>query len=536
MTRLFAANGILEVISIAALLSFATLTVAVGSLRAVVTARQAKLSAQSSTEAAFQPATLRWQHALLFPVVGSVMLATLYLAFSYVQHFLIIYITCASAAAVAFTCMPVFGRAPVRREGSEEADRSVSETRSGKPASSCSVIPWARMSGSALFAAAVVTAWAWVGGPLLTNAVGTAMCITMLSLIRIPSLRVATLLLFALLLYDAYWVFLSHKHFGDNVMVHVATQEAANPVHTAAAAVAAAAIPGGEQAVAALLPVTRLSPPNKLEFPVLQWRPHAAATDGAGGTTTDSAVAGNADLSNGSPGGSWVVAWMMLGLGDIALPGMLAALAHAVDDAVRREGEGERESDEGPLSTSISAQQHPRISMMGAGASLPHSALSLAPIGSSATTAARSGCRSVVMRLLCRVTAVRRLRKELWDRPGPSLFRTCLLGYAAGLIVTFIAGRWMRAAQPALVYIVPCTVIPVWLHARRIGGRTLSLLWAGLPEPASAPAAEVATQPAPDHHDEDRDRDPTIMPVDFQSEGSNTAATAVPRPGRRVEV
>ena len=49
-------------------------------------------------------------------------------------------------------------------------------------------------------------------------------------LFRLPSLKVSTLLLSGLLLYDVFWVFFSQYVFNANVMVKVATRPADNPV------------------------------------------------------------------------------------------------------------------------------------------------------------------------------------------------------------------------------------------------------------------------------------------------------------------
>ena len=50
------------------------------------------------------------------------------------------------------------------------------------------------------------------------------------ALFRLPSLKVSTLLLSGLLLYDVFWVFFSQYVFNANVMVKVATRPADNPV------------------------------------------------------------------------------------------------------------------------------------------------------------------------------------------------------------------------------------------------------------------------------------------------------------------
>lgn len=53
---------------------------------------------------------------------------------------------------------------------------------------------------------------------------GMGLCVTFIALIRLPSLKVSTLLLTGLLLYDVFWVFCSSYIFTTNVMVKVATR------------------------------------------------------------------------------------------------------------------------------------------------------------------------------------------------------------------------------------------------------------------------------------------------------------------------
>lgn len=54
------------------------------------------------------------------------------------------------------------------------------------------------------------------------------------------------------------------------------------------------------------------------------------------------------------------------------------------------------------------------------------------------------------------------------DRIKPTKFSygaITLIGYALGLITTFLALRFMQLAQPALIYLVPFTVIPLVIAA-----------------------------------------------------------------------
>ena len=56
------------------------------------------------------------------------------------------------------------------------------------------------------------------------------LCVAFIAFVRLPSLKVSTLLLSGLLLYDVFWVFFSQYVFNANVMVKVATRPADNPV------------------------------------------------------------------------------------------------------------------------------------------------------------------------------------------------------------------------------------------------------------------------------------------------------------------
>ncbi|CAN0017698.1 unnamed protein product [Scytosiphon promiscuus] len=69
------------------------------------------------------------------------------------------------------------------------------------------------------FAVRNTASYAWV----LQDLFGCCLCVTFLSTIRLPSIKVATFLLCLAFLYDIFWVFLSPQLFGESVMVKVAT-------------------------------------------------------------------------------------------------------------------------------------------------------------------------------------------------------------------------------------------------------------------------------------------------------------------------
>ena len=67
---------------------------------------------------------------------------------------------------------------------------------------------------------------------LFYPALGMGLCVAFIAFVRLPSLKVSTLLLTGLLIYDVFWVFFSSYIFNSNVMVKVATRPADNPVIT----------------------------------------------------------------------------------------------------------------------------------------------------------------------------------------------------------------------------------------------------------------------------------------------------------------
>ncbi|XP_072804141.1 signal peptide peptidase-like 2B isoform X2 [Vicugna pacos] len=80
-------------------------------------------------------------------------------------------------------------------------------------------------------------------------------------------------------------------------------------------------------------------------------------------------------------------------------------------------------------------------------------------------------------------------------------FVACTVAYGIGLLVTFMALALMQRGQPALLYLVPCTLITSCALA--LWRRELGVFWTGsgfakdLPQPAWAPASADGPQPRP---------------------------------------
>lgn len=105
-------------------------------------------------------------------------------------------------------------------------------------------------------AATVIAFWLFTGHWTLNNFIGVALCVTFASLCKVPSLKVSATLFAGLFVYDIFFVFLSDRFFGKNVMVEVATSTPLNP----ASAIA-------DFLHLPVTPVKTLALPAKLIFP-----------------------------------------------------------------------------------------------------------------------------------------------------------------------------------------------------------------------------------------------------------------------------
>merc|ERR1712004_181195 len=210
----------------------------------------------------------------------------------------------------------------------------------------------------------VVFVWIMTGHWLLMDAMGMGLCVAFIAFVRLPSLKVSTLLLSGLLLYDVFWVFFSKYVFNANVMVRVATRSANNPMSAMAKRLHLHHPP-------------KLSLPGKLVFPSNQNIGH----------------------------------FSMLGLGDIVMPGLLLCFVMRYD-AYKR------------------AQAH---RMAAAGIPVPNN----------------------------------------WTKI--SYFHCSLLGYFMGLLTATVSSEVFKAAQPALLYLVPFTLFPLVFMAYLKGD--LKTMW-----------------------------------------------------------
>lgn len=197
----------------------------------------------------------------------------------------------------------------------------------------------------------IVCIWVLTGHWLLMDAMGMGLCVAFIAFVRLPSLKVSTLLLTGLLIYDVFWVFFSSYIFSTNVMVKVATRPAENPVGLVARKLHLGGV---------VKEAPKLSLPGKLVFPSIHNSGH----------------------------------FSMLGLGDIVMPGLLLCFVLRYDAFKRAQLVGE-----------------------GAPPTRKFSRL--------------------------------------------SYFHCSLLGYFLGLLTATVSSEVFQAAQPALLYLVPFTLLPL---------------------------------------------------------------------------
>ncbi|XP_072974783.1 signal peptide peptidase-like 1 [Typha angustifolia] len=235
--------------------------------------------------------TLDRSQALMIPLASSCSLLLMFYLFSSVSHLVTAFTAIASASALFFCLSPYVAYVKSRYN---LMDPFVSR---------CCAKSFTRMQGTLLlFCIGTVVVWLVSGNWVLNNLLGIAICIAFVSHVRLPNIKICALLLVCLFVYDIFWVFFSERFFGANVMVSVATQKASNPVHTVANSLN---LPGLQ------LITKKLELPVKLVFP--------------------------RNLMGGIVPGSSAGEYMMLGLGDMAIPGMLLALVLCFDHQKNRE-------------------------------------------------------------------------------------------------------------------------------------------------------------------------------------------------------
>lgn len=287
-----------------------------------------------------------FQQAMIFPIYASASLLLLFFFFDYIQYFLIAFLIYGASYAL-YQLLFYIAKLKLSPQFHEK---------------------WGHIL-MGLLTCFIVFEWIRTGNSICHNILGCSLCVMFISTLRFPSLKVASLCLVLLLLYDVFWVFCSEYFFSDNVMVAVATKQATNPVHDI----------GQTFNIGFLKSVTNhIELPLKLLFPDLS---------GSGRT-------------------------MMLGLGDIALPGALVSLALRSDISIERAIKFNRETKNNDI------ENHALLVQRASG-----------------------------------------------ERTRPYLFQYAVLGYFIGLLAAFAGNSLSGHPQPALIYLVPGVLTPIFASA-----------------------------------------------------------------------
>ncbi|XP_037041299.1 signal peptide peptidase-like 3 isoform X2 [Bradysia coprophila] len=288
-------------------------------------------------------ATLDTMHALCLPLGASISLLVMFFFFDSMQMLFAVCTAIIATVALAFLLLPMCQY--IIRPCSDGNGNRISFGVCG------------RFTSAELFsfslALSIVCIWVLTGHWLLMDAMGMGLCVAFIAFVRLPSLKVSTLLLTGLLLYDVFWVFFSSYIFSTNVMVKVATRPADNPVGLVAR----------KLNIGMVKEPPKLNLPGKLVFPSLHNSGH----------------------------------FSMLGLGDIVMPGLLLCFVLRYDAYKKSQG-----------------------TLVDAGVPVPKG------VGSRLT-----------------------------------YFHCSLLGYFLGLLTATVSSEIFKAAQPALLYLVPFTLLPL---------------------------------------------------------------------------
>lgn len=229
--------------------------------------------------------TLDRSQALMIPLASSCSLLIMFYLFASVSHLVTAFTAVASTSALFFCLSPYVA---LLKTQLCLTDPFVSR---------CCFKSFTRSQGILLLVCVgTVAGWLVSGHWMLNNLLGICICVAFVSHVRLPNIKICSLLLVCLFVYDIFWVFFSERFFGANVMVSVATQKASNPVHRVAESLS---LPGLQ------LITKKLELPVKLVFP--------------------------RNLLGGIVPGQDSMDYMMLGLGDMAIPGMLLALVLCFD-------------------------------------------------------------------------------------------------------------------------------------------------------------------------------------------------------------
>eukprot|EP01095_Lingulamoeba_sp_RSL-Kostka_P016343 TRINITY_DN796_c0_g1_i1.p1 TRINITY_DN796_c0_g1~~TRINITY_DN796_c0_g1_i1.p1 ORF type:complete len:299 (+),score=32.14 TRINITY_DN796_c0_g1_i1:69-965(+) len=190
--------------------SLAIGTIIYGSYRA--------LHSKLFTEEQEEMLEIRGTTAILYPIIASICLVLTFFFFGSISFVMSISALISSFVGIIFAFFPIF---------SFLLPSSFSKIIIYKDEDSkISIVELI----TAIFSITIVISWIVTGNYILNNILGICLSVFFLSILRINTLKIVTLLLLLLFIYDVFWVFYSENIFGQNVMVEVASKKATNPI------------------------------------------------------------------------------------------------------------------------------------------------------------------------------------------------------------------------------------------------------------------------------------------------------------------
>ncbi|KRY47809.1 Signal peptide peptidase-like 3 [Trichinella britovi] len=319
------------------------------------------------------------RQAFLFPLVGSIFLLVSFFFFDSLQ---LLFFVCTSVVVTitcAFLLLP-FVQSLIRPFFDDAHKISIGIVGRYTAAEVVSVF----------ISLGLVFLWIITGHWLLMDALAMGLCVAFIALIRLPSLKVSTLLLTGLLLYDVFWVFFSTYIFNTNVMVYVATKTAENPISYLSKNV---------PFISTNSEPPKLSLPAKLMFPSFQDVGRFSML-GLGDIVSYSII--TYSLSSPSVSSTTIMNIIIFNMSFQVMPGLLLCFVMRYDAHKRTQN----------------------------GANNNHSPS----------------------------TPVSSLQKVTY-------FHCSLIGYFLGLLTATVSAEFFKAAQPALLYLVPFTLLPLMIMA-----------------------------------------------------------------------
>lgn len=384
-----------------------------------------------------------WQ-AIFFPIMASISLLTMFFFFQYMQYLLFVFLTSAAFGAVHQLMLFAIEHF------------SLAQSVSSK------VKNWL----ISIVAGVIVIGWIMTGYWIFHNILCISLGILFIHTLRFPSFKIVTLLLVLLLIYDGFWVFYSEFFFHKNVMVEVAKKTVTNPVKDVVTLLKAPKI-----ILSYISPSIEL--PIKLLFPVVY-----------------------------TIGDHKITRMMMLGLGDIILPGAAVNFALRCDllwlkwlhielsskktnleliETTRLLSEHERNVVDNEVfdSTKNDTGSNKRIFLTDGLSAIEKSNRRYSntdeEVGFLLQRNDSKDTLGEQFRVFWKLFRPFRLSFVVIQLP---LFMASCGSYFFGLFLAFFANFWFNSPQPALIYIVPSMLIAISILA--FLQNKFSKIWHGL--------------------------------------------------------